>query len=96
MLHVHHAKHVVLGTKRALKRCALKRHTPMGKYTYTLNMKMCMDLARGTYSSVHVFISAWLIPSEYLYLPLRVTYFSVKTEIRNKCQAILLFISTLM
>ena len=78
MLHVHHATHVLLGTKRALKRRAwkrraLKKHTPMGKYTYILNMTTSMDLARGTYSSVHVLISACLIPSECLSLPLRVT-----------------------
>ena len=96
MLHVHHATHVLLGTKHALKRRALQKHTPMGKYTYNLNIKICMDLARGAYSSVHVFISAWLISSECLCLPLRVTYFSVQTEIRNSFQAMLLLVSTLI
>ena len=53
-----HARYMP-GTKRALKRCA-----PMGRYTYSLNVNMPMDLARGTYSSVHVLISACLAPSE--------------------------------
>ena len=37
----------------------------MGRYTYILNIQIhYMDLARGTYSSVHVLIGACLVPSD--------------------------------
>ena len=41
---------ILPGTKRALRRLALKRRPPMRRYTYTLIMNIRMDLASGTYS----------------------------------------------
>ena len=52
------------GIKRALKRRALKRRAPMGRYTHTLNIRIHIDLARGTYSSVHLLVSACFVPSD--------------------------------
>lgn len=47
-----------------LKRRALKRHLPTVRYTYTLNIKIQLDLARGAYSSMHVIVSACSVPSD--------------------------------
>ena len=55
------------GTKSASNRRALKRCAPMGKYTYILNIQIYnMNLARGTHSTVHVLVSACLVPVEAL------------------------------
>ena len=47
------------GNQTCLEKTSLEK-TSLEK-TYYLNIKICMDLARGTYSSVHVLISACLI-----------------------------------
>ena len=52
------------GAKPALKRRALIRHAPRGRYTYTLNLTTHMDLTRGAYSSAHELVSACLVPSD--------------------------------
>ena len=52
----------IAGNQTCLEKACLEKRAPMGRYTYILSVNnMHMDLARGTYSSVHVLVSAYLV-----------------------------------